>query len=149
MAERGESFDEDTSYLPPSELEVRRARIDPLTIGSFSSVTSRLSGSHSPVPAWRRAANLKSPSPPPPSPPPFKVTSMVTALVSNFFRLQKVEPTGIRPVDAKCDENHVPILYNKQYDIHGTKKLGLPKPLLFDKPSQVFSAIKGISHTEL
>lgn len=73
------------------------------------------------------------------------MTSMVTTWFGNLFKLQKVDPTGVRPVDAKCDENHVPIVYNKQYDIHGSKKLGLPKqPMLFDKPAQVFSVIKGI-----
>ena len=145
MAEGQESL-ENSSRLSPSQLEFRRGRIDSLTVGSDVSMLSesRRSGSHSPVPAWRRAVDLKIPSPPPPSPPPFKVTSKVTTLFSHFFKLQKVEPTGIRPLDVKCDESHVPVVYSKQYDIHGIKKLGLPKqPLLFNKPARVFSVIKG------
>ena len=147
MAERQVGFDEDPSCLPPYGLHLRRSRLDSSTVGSDSSVLSeslRRSGSHSPIPAWRRTVDLKTPSPPPTSPPPFKVTSMVTSLFNNFFKLQKVEPTGIRPLDVKCDENHAPVVYSKQYDIHGIKKLGLPKqPILVDKPAQVFSAIKG------
>lgn len=149
MAERQVGFDEDPSCLPLYELHLRRSRLDSSTVGSDSSVLSeslRRSGSHSPtVPAWRRNVDLKTPSPPPTSPPPFKVTSMVTVLFGNFFKLQKVEPTaGIRPLDVKCDENHVPVVYSKQYDIQGIKKLGLPKqPILVNKPAQVFSAIKG------
>ena len=146
MAERQVGFDEDPSCLSPSELDFRKDRLDSLIVGSDNSVLSESlrSGSHSPVPAWKRTVDLKTPSPPPTSPPPFKVTSMVTSLFNNFFKLQKVEPTGIRPLDVKCNENHVPVVYSKQYDIHGIKKLGLPKqPILVNKPAQVFSAIKG------
>ena len=133
--------------------QLRRGSRDSLTVeklsskGSSTSVTSQRSGSRSPLPAWKcPTVNLRSPSPPPPSPTSFKMTSMMTAWFGNLFKLQKVDPTGVRPVDAKCNENHVPIVYNKQYDIHGSKKLGLPKqPMLFDKPAQIFSVIKGIA----
>ena len=142
MAERGDSCDDGSSCVQPSEPETRRARIDSLkACREWSTMSPRRSGSHSPLPAWRRAVDLKTPPPPPPSPPPFSVT----AWFSSFFKLQKVEPTGVSPVDAKCDKDHVPVIYNRLYDIRGTKKLGLPKqPMILDKSAQVFSAIKGI-----
>ena len=145
MAERGDSFDDDSSRIRSLEPEPRRSRIDFLrkARGERSTISSRRSGSRSPVPAWRLEADLKTPLPPPPSPPPFSMKSAVTTWFSSFFKLQKVEPTGVRPVDSKCDKDHVPILYNMQYDIRGIKKLGLPKqPMILDKPAQVFSAIK-------
>lgn len=149
MAEKEESFGDDSFVPPAKELEVKRAKVDSLTIAkpssdSSSPTWSNNSLSHPPVlPAWRRVVDLESPPPTPPSPPPFKVSSMITSLFSKFG-LQKVEPiTGVRPVDAWCDEDHVPVVYNKQYDIYGIKKIGLPKqPVLFDKPAQIFSAIK-------
>ena len=141
MAERGESFDDNSSCARPSEPETRKARADSLIPREQSPSLRR--GSHSPVPAWRRAVDLKSPPPPPLSPPPFSVASMVSGWFSSLFKLQKVEPTGVRPVGAKCDNDHVPVVYNRQYDIRGTKKLGLPKqPMILDKSAQVFSAIK-------
>ena len=147
MAERGDISDDDSLCGSSSKLGIRIARIDSLKLhGQRSFTSSRRSGSQSPVPAWRRVVDLNSPSPPPPSPPPYSLTSMVTTWFSSVFKLQKVEPTGIRPLDAKCDKDHFPVVYNKQYDIRGTKKLGLPKqPMVFDKPAQVFSAIKSIA----
>ena len=147
MAERGDDFGDDSSFVLPSGPETRQARADSMKPRGQKPpfVSTRRSGSHSPVPAWRRAIDLKTPSPPPPSPPPFSVTSMVTTWFSSFFSLHKVEPTcGVRPVDANCDKDHVPIVYNRQYDIRGIKNLGLPKqPIIFNKPTQVFSSIKG------
>ena len=151
MAERGEQFSDEilplraTSAPKVSGLDVRR---DTLTVGEpekpVSSV-SLLSNSQW-VPAWRRNVDLNSPSPLPPSPLSFTGMSIVTRLFRYFFKSRKIEPIGIRPEDVKCDENHVPILYNKQYDIHGIRYLGLPKqPLLFNKPARVFSAIKGVA----
>ena len=96
MAERGDSFDDDSSYVRSIEPETRRARKDSLRKAreERSTKSYRRSGSHSPVPAWRRAVELKAPSPPPPpSPHPFSVT----AWFSSFFKLQKVVPeTGVR-----------------------------------------------------
>lgn len=144
MAEKGESFSDNSSHLPSSEPVSRKARIDSLAVVKLERSTSpQRSGSRSPVPAWRRTVDLKTPPPPPSPPPSRKVTSVFTALFSKI-KLQKVEPTGVRPVDARCDGYHVPILYNKQYDIpHEIKKIGLPKqPILLDKSAKVFSAIK-------
>ena len=151
MAERGEQFSDEilplraTSAPKVSGLDVRR---DTLTVGEPEkpvSSESLLSNSQW-VPAWRRNVDLNSPSPLSPSPLSFTGMSMVTRLFRYFFKSRKIEPIGIRPEDVKCDENHVPILYNKQYDIHGIRYLGLPKqPLLFNKPARVFSAIKGVA----
>ena len=155
MTERGEQFSDEilplraTSAPKVNGLDVRR---DTLTVGEPEKpVSSEVSSVSLPsnsqwVPAWRRNVDLNSPSPLPPSPLSFTVTSMVTRLFRYFFKSRKIEPIGIRPEDVKCDENHVPILYNKQYDIHGIRYLGLPKqPLLFNKPARVFSTIKGVA----
>ena len=136
MAEKEETSAEDLSCLPPSEPNT-------LAVGKpIFLVSSPITTLHSPPTlAWQRDVDFK--SPPPPPPPSFTVTSLITAF-RNLFRSQKVKPTGIRPKDAKCDECQVAVLYNKQYNIHGTKKLGILKQqLLFDKPARVFSAIEG------
>ena len=141
MAEKEETSAEDFSCLPPTEPNT-------LAVGKLIFlVSSPTTASHSPPTlAWQRDVDFKSPPPPPPpppSPPSFTLTSLITAF-RNLFRSQKVKPTGIRPKDAKCDECQVAVLYNEQYNIHGTKKLGILKQqLLFDKPARVFSAIEG------
>ena len=139
MAEKGETSADDFSCFPPSEPNT-------LAVGKpIFLCSSQTTASHSlPTLAWHRDVDFKSPPPPPPpSPPSFTVTSLITAF-RNIFRSQKVKPTGIRPKDAKCEECQVAVLYNKQYNIHGTKKLGILKQqLLFDKPARVFSAIEG------
>ena len=142
MAEKGETFAKNFSCLPPSKpnaLVVDKPEVPTI------SVSPCISASRSPpIQAWQHNVNVKSSPPPQPAQSSFNVTSMITAF-RNLFRSQKVEPTGIRPEDAKCEEYQIPVVYNKQYNIHGADKLNLPRqPLLFDKPSRVFSAIKGI-----
>lgn len=152
MAERGDSFSDDSSS---SEPDIRKSRIDSVTVSAvserpdWSMPPCHDSESHSPIPAWRRNIDINSPPPPQPSPPPFKLTSVVTTLF-NKIKSHKVEPTRISPIDARCDEDHVPIVYNKQYDIQGAKSIGLPRQtLLYDKPARVFSAIKSIAITKV
>ena len=145
MAERGEQFRDE--ILPLREVSSLSVRLDPLAVGAGEperpvSSASLLSNSQY-VPEWQHDVDLNfcSPLPPPPIP-----TSMVTRFFRYLFRSRKIEPTEIRPQDAKCDENHLPILYNKRYNIRGSRFLGLPtQSLLFNKPARVFSAIKGVT----
>ena len=139
MAEKGEA---DFSCFPPSKpnaLVVGKPEVPNILLSSC------ISASHSPpIQAWQHRVNVKSFLLPQPAQSSFNVTSMLTAF-RNLFNPQKVEPTGICPEDAKCDEYQMPVVYNKQYNIHGADKLNLPRQsLLFNKPSRVFFAIKGI-----
>ena len=146
MAERGEHFSDEISHLHATSKPKTSSlslRTDTLAVGEPEEPTSSENSPY--VPTWRRDVDLNSsPQPLPASPAPFKVASMVTTFFSCFFKSRKIEPTGIRPEDVKCEENQIPIVYNEQYDIHGIKGLGLPsQPLLLNKSARVFSAIKG------
>ena len=151
MAEGGGHFSDEISHLyaiSEPNISTLSLRTDTLAVGEPQEPMSE----NSPyVPTWRSDADLNSsPQPAAARPPPatFKVASMITMFFCycTCFKSRKIEPTGIRPGDVKCDENQLPIVYNKQYDIHGIKNLGLPnQPILLNKPARVFSAIKGVA----
>ena len=149
MAQGGGHFSDEISHrYATSEPKINSLslRTDTLAIGEPEEPI--LENSYY-VPTWRRDLDLtSSPHSAHPSPAAFTVASMITMFFCycTCCNSRKIEPTGIRPEDVKCDENQLPIVYNKQYDIHGIKNLGLPnQPILLNKPARVFSAIKGVA----
>jgi len=108
--------------------------------------TSSLTRSNSFLPAWKRNIKIVRKTTPPP---PRRRRSATMRMVSNIwskFQTPKIAPVGVCPSDAECDSEHVPIVYNKQYDIRGRRTIGLPKQtVLFNKSAKVFSKlVKGI-----
>ena len=104
--------------------------------------TSSLTRSNSFLPAWKRNIEIVRKTTPPP---PKRRRSMTMRMVSNIwskFQTPKIAPVGVCPLEAECDSEHVPIVYNKQYDIRGRRTIGLPKQtVLFDKSARVFSKL--------
>ena len=109
--------------------------------------TSSLTRSNSFLPAWKRNIEIVRKTTPPPPKRRQSATMRMISNIWNKFQTPKIAPIGVCLSDAECDSEHVPIVYNKQYDIHGKRKIGLPKQtVLFNKPARVFSKlVKGIA----
>jgi len=110
--------------------------------------TSSLTRSNSFLPAWKRNVEIVRKTTPPPLKRRRSATMRIISNIWSKFQAPKIAPVGVCPLEAECDNEHVPIVYNKQYDIRGRRTIGLPKQnVLFNKSARVFSKLMKGSFT--
>jgi len=113
--------------------------------------SSSLTRSNSFLPAWKRNIEIvRMATPPSPKRKRSGTMSEMISSIWNKFQAPRVSPVGVSPCDAECDNEYVPIVYSKHYDIQGKRRIGFPKQtILFNKPARVFAKLvkgKCISH---